>query len=79
MERLTGPFGLWPFPVINFLLRLVNSFTTGFAGSRGFRQSRFRPNETLQLSAENVERWELERDKGGRLSAVIVHRELKEG
>ena len=72
LDVLKGPLGLWNFPFINFILGLAKS-------GRG-RQIPSKSKTTgLNLSAENVERWQLIRDPvSGVLQGLEVHREVKQ-
>jgi hypothetical protein len=59
---LRGPLGLWPFPILNFLLSILQVSSL----------------QTSRLTAQNVETWELVRDERGRLVNVVVHRKVEE-
>jgi hypothetical protein len=61
-RMLRGPLGLWPFPILNFLLSILQVSSL----------------QTSRLTAQNVETWELVRDERGRLVNVVVHRKVEE-
>jgi len=59
---IVGPLGLWPWPVLNFLLSFIYyaRLRTGVGSS----------------TVENVEEWELVTDERGELKKIIVHRRV---
>ena len=68
---VSGPLGLWAFPLLNILLEILRSYRPAAATTRMNMTS-------LKATAENVERWQVVRDDRGRLKYVEVHREVKE-
>lgn len=65
-QRFTGVFGIWPFPIINLLLALLQG-----AGSRAYPSYR-EPERRRRMSV-----WELSRDSEGRIREII-ERELED-
>ena len=65
---VTGPLGLWSFPLINRILELLAQYRVRIPASTAH----------LKATAENVERWQVLRDDRGRLKYIEVHREVKE-
>ena len=66
---VTGPLGLWSFPILNMLLEILGTYKAATASPRG---------TSLRATAENLEKWKLIRDATGRLKEIEVHREVKE-
>ena len=62
---ISGPFKLWPFPIINLVLQMLQQM-----------QTRAPIGKVVTAEAENEEEWELIRDEKGRLKNVIVHRKV---
>ena len=62
---ITGPFRLWPFPIINLVLQMLQQM-----------QTQTPIGKVVKAEAENEEEWELIRDEKGRLKNVIVHRKV---
>lgn len=66
----SGPLGIWHFPILNFILSLTER--KGISEQASSKQA-------LNLSAENIEEWELLRDpSSGRLIGLRIHREVKQ-
>lgn len=68
MERFTGPLGIWTFPILNAILVRLDGGNLRSAKKTGI----------LSVSAENVEKWELVRDSSGKLTGLVIHREVKQ-
>lgn len=66
LAQFTGPLKIWPFPIINLILTLIQSI-----GPRSYPTYR-EPERRRRMSV-----WSLERDHEGRISA-IVEREVEE-
>ena len=61
-QVITGPFGLWHFPLLNSIRQMLLSRNLGA------------PRETLR----NAEKWAIERDAKGRMIALEIHRSVEE-
>lgn len=68
MAEIRGPLGIWSFPLLNMLMRLLNQ-------QRPTVQFQT-PPLTQQVTQNNEENWELVRDDKGRLVNVVVHRKV---
>jgi len=65
LPYLRGPLGLWPFPILNWLLQFFSVFQQGTA------QQRKSP------LLENIEEWQVIRDEEGLPKSIIVKRTVK--
>ncbi len=70
MKVFRGPFGIWPYPVINFLLRIVELLKS--EGS----QPLISTSHSLKPAMANVERWQWI-DYKGRKRELVIEREVK--
>ena len=69
---VSGPLGLWAFPLLNMLLEILGRYRPAAATTRMNMTS-------LKATAENIEKWQIIRDPAtGRLSGIEVYREVKE-
>ena len=75
MSELSGPMGLWKFPLLAILLKLIGKGDS--SKSRGTTQRPSRQSFIPKTVAENEERWEMVRDKKGRLVEIVVHRRVE--
>jgi len=64
MPYITGPLGLWPFPLLNFILKILQQ--THFSQT----------NRSGHNVVENVEKWEWV-DYKGRKREIIIHRKVR--
>ena len=63
MSQVVGPFGIWPFPILNFILQMLN-------------QRKQTPIAQTQVGkVNNVETWEWE-DWKGKQRKFVIHREV---
>lgn len=70
LPPIRGPFGIWPFPLLNTLVTLVGRIAPpGYLGSRSFIGAR-------PVAAENYERI-LWTDWRGRERYMDIHREVR--
>jgi len=65
MELIRGPLGIWPFPILNFLLQVVQ-FSRSSAG--------FSTESSSKLENLEVIEWV---DWKGRERKMTIHREVK--
>lgn len=73
MVDITGPLGLWRFPLLNRIVGLLRGGSR--RRSKGEMHRKMAPGMTL--AAENEEQWELVRDRHGRITEIIVHRRVE--
>jgi len=66
LPRLTGPLGLWWFPILNFLLQFLSKPEKTEASKQIY-------------PLYNVERWKVVRGENGLPTEIIVYREVKAG
>lgn len=86
MDKIAGPFGLWTFPILNFLHEIIQMrsllLKQTIASAPSLVPQSFSPQQSLLTTSPraivNREEWEVKRDENGRLEGFVVHRKLTE-
>lgn len=74
MVGLSGPLGLWKFPLLGMLFNMLNK-SEGSHTPVNTVQEPAQPKQ--RVFTQNEERWEMMRNRKGELTGIVVHRKLE--